>query len=61
MYKLHSFFGSETTHLEFKEFCLKINKNELINNEKIITMIENNIIDECLQYLIQYNLKEYIL
>ena len=60
MYKLHSFFGSETTQLEFKEFCLKINKNELINNEKIITMIENDTIDECLQYLIQYNLKEYI-
>jgi hypothetical protein len=60
MYKLHSFFGSETTDLEFKEFCLKINKNELINNEKIINMIENDSIDECLQYLIQYNLKEYI-
>jgi hypothetical protein len=30
MLKLNSFYGRETSNLEFKEFCLKYNKNDLL-------------------------------
>jgi hypothetical protein len=60
MFKLNSFYGRETTNLEFKEFCLKYNKNELLTKDLIIDMIENNYIHESIQFLIKYNLKEYI-
>lgn len=60
MFKLNSFYGRETSNLEFKEFCLKYNKNELLTKDLIIQMIEQNYIDECVPYLIKYNLKEYI-
>ena len=59
-FKLNSFYGRETTNLEFKEFCIKDNKNNLINQETIMDMIEKDYIDKSFNYLIQYNLKEYI-
>lgn len=61
MLKLNSFYGRETSNLEFKEFCLKYNKNELLTKDLIIDMIEKNYIHhDSIQFLIRYNLKEYI-
>lgn len=58
--KLNSFYGRESENLEFKEFCIKYNKNNLLSKELIIDIIENNYWHENINHLVKYNIKEYI-